>query len=91
MSVDFYRGSPGKFDSRTLNRTTLNRWTGRSASGALVRVSACYVIYVICNMCYTYIYIYIHICMLCYGILQGRAVRDMQRGPDHPEGKTISR
>ena len=32
MSVEFYRGSPGKFDSRTLNRTTLNRWTGRTAS-----------------------------------------------------------
>ena len=30
MSVEFCRGSPGKFDSRTLNRTTLNRWTGRS-------------------------------------------------------------
>ena len=30
MSVEFYRGSPGKFDSRTLNRTTLNSWTGRN-------------------------------------------------------------
>ena len=30
MSVEFYRESPGKFDSRTLNRTTLNRWTGRN-------------------------------------------------------------
>ena len=30
MSVEFYRGSPGKFDSRTLNRKTLNRWTGRN-------------------------------------------------------------
>ena len=29
MSVEFDRGSPGKFDSRTLNRKTLNRWTGR--------------------------------------------------------------
>ena len=29
MSVESYRESPGKFDSRTLNRTTLNRWTGR--------------------------------------------------------------
>ena len=29
MSVEFYRGSPGKFDSRTLNRKTLSRWTGR--------------------------------------------------------------
>ena len=29
MSVEFYRGSPGKFDSRTLNGKTLTRWTGR--------------------------------------------------------------
>ena len=29
MSVEFCRGSPGKFDSRTLNRETLDRWTGR--------------------------------------------------------------
>ena len=29
MSVEFDRGSPGNFDSRTLNRTTLDRWTGR--------------------------------------------------------------
>ena len=29
MSVEFYRESPGKFDSRTLNRKTLNMWTGR--------------------------------------------------------------
>ena len=29
MSVEFYRESPGKFDSRTLNRKTLDRWTGR--------------------------------------------------------------
>ena len=28
MSVEFYRGSSGKFDSRTLNRKTRNRWTG---------------------------------------------------------------
>ena len=27
-SVEFYRESPGKFDSRTLNSKTLNRWTG---------------------------------------------------------------
>ena len=29
MSVEFYREPPGKFDSRTLSRKTLNRWTGR--------------------------------------------------------------
>ena len=30
MSVEFYRGSSGKFDSRTLSRETLSRWTGRT-------------------------------------------------------------
>ena len=30
MSVEFRRESPGKFDSRTLDRTTLSRWTGRN-------------------------------------------------------------
>ena len=30
MSVESYRGSPGKFASRTLNRKTLDRWTGRT-------------------------------------------------------------
>ena len=34
MSVNFDRGSPRKFDSRTLNRETLNRWTGRTAGWA---------------------------------------------------------
>ena len=29
MSVEFYRESPGKFDSWTLSRKTLSRWTGR--------------------------------------------------------------
>ena len=29
MSVEFHRESPGKFDPRTPNRKTLNRWTGR--------------------------------------------------------------
>ena len=28
MSVEFYRGSPGKLDSRTLSRETRSRWTG---------------------------------------------------------------
>ena len=30
MSVEFDRGSPRKCDSRTLNRRTLDRWTGRN-------------------------------------------------------------
>ena len=32
MSVEIYRESPGKFDSRTLNRKTLSRWTGRKTA-----------------------------------------------------------
>ena len=31
MSVESYRESPGEFDSRTLSRETLSRWTGRMA------------------------------------------------------------
>ena len=30
MSVEMYKGSHRKLDSRTLNRKTLNRWTGRT-------------------------------------------------------------
>ena len=29
MPAEFDRGAPGKFDSRTLDGETLNRWTGR--------------------------------------------------------------
>ena len=43
MPIEFDRGSPGKFDSRTLSRKTLSRWTGRkcatvglAVTGALV-------------------------------------------------------
>ena len=32
MSVEFYRGSPRKFDSRTLSRKVVSRWTGRKLS-----------------------------------------------------------
>ena len=32
MSVAFDMGSSGKFDSRTLSRETLSRWTGRSSN-----------------------------------------------------------
>ena len=35
MSVEFYGESPGKFDSRTLNRKTLNRWTGRTTPSGM--------------------------------------------------------
>ena len=46
-------------------------------------------IYTICISLSLYIYIYIYNSS-CYQT-QGRAMRDMQRGPDHPEGETISR
>ena len=36
MSVAFDRGSSGKFDSRTLSRETLSRWTGRDASAKVM-------------------------------------------------------
>ena len=36
MSVALYRESPGKFDSRTLNRKTLDRWTGRNVAMTLL-------------------------------------------------------
>ena len=36
MSVWFYSGSPGKLDSRALNRETLSRWTGRISDGPWV-------------------------------------------------------
>ena len=39
MSVEMYRESPGKFDSRTLNRKTLSRWTGRIRESIEVRES----------------------------------------------------
>ena len=34
MSIGFYRESPGKFDSGTLSRKSLSRWTGRICSAA---------------------------------------------------------
>ena len=40
MPVECYRESPGKFDSRTLNRKTRNRWTGRNLGPVACRDSA---------------------------------------------------
>ena len=39
MPVEFDRGSPGKFDSRTLNRKTLSRWTGRKTKSLWSKIS----------------------------------------------------
>ena len=36
MSVEFYRESPGKFESRTLSRKTLNRWTGCNSIDVII-------------------------------------------------------
>ena len=57
MSIEFDRGSPGKFDSRTLNRKTLHRWTGRTPSLQ-------HKMHVLADP--TYIYIYMYICFM-YG------------------------
>ena len=38
MSVEFDREPPGKFDSRTLSRETLSRWTGRSTANLPTRI-----------------------------------------------------
>ena len=40
ISIEFDRESPGSFDSRTLNRKTLNRRTGRTHGGAGLRLHA---------------------------------------------------
>ena len=36
MPVEFDRGSPGKFDSRTLSRESLSRWTGRNSNRIII-------------------------------------------------------
>ena len=71
MSVLCYRESPGKFDSRTLSRETLSRWTGRNYyfdlpdGGVLVqgaRREAVLYIYIYIYACvYIHIYIYIYV------------------------------
>ena len=71
MSVEFYRESPRKFDSRTLNMTTLNRWTGRTSNVRQVMCLSLYLslslsLYIhiyTCVYMYVYMYIYIYICM----------------------------
>ena len=74
ISVESDRESPGKFDSRTLNRETLNRWTGRTYTYTCMSMSMInihvYNLYVhmcvyayntyMCIYVYIYIYIYIH-------------------------------
>ena len=73
MSVEFYRESPGKFDSRTLKRTTLSRWTGRTLGASYAREreheksssaypqSAPRHIHTYIGICiYIYIYIYVY-------------------------------
>ena len=42
MSVEFHRGSPGKFDSRMLSRETLSRWTGRTGMWLTVHIVKCF-------------------------------------------------
>ena len=47
MSVEFCRESPGKFDSGTLNRKTLYRWTGR----IIIIIIIIYSIVIMCLNC----------------------------------------
>ena len=68
MSVEFYRGSPGKLDSRTLSRESLSRWTGRRHGWymipwmdvliSLVCVDVLFVCICVCVYIYIYIYTY---------------------------------
>ena len=73
MCVYLYRESPGKFDSRTLNRKSLSRWTGRIrvkstarrgavcgglTQGALCNNSSTTRFYYICIYIYIYMFIY---------------------------------
>ena len=74
MSVELYRESAGKFDSRTLSRKTLSRWTGRMIpcmrARALVRVymHICTCVCVCICMCmYVYLCVsYVCVCMYIY-------------------------
>ena len=67
MSVEFHRGSPRKFDSRTLNRKTLNRWTGRTSEGSRKEItSGSQVVVFPCIHTCIYIYIYTYICAYIY-------------------------
>ena len=50
MSVEFHRESPGKFDSRTLSRETLSRWTGRIAITTIAQSAAITTIIVMISM-----------------------------------------
>ena len=50
MSVEFHGESPAKFDSRTLSRETLNRWTGRKSTHLHLRY---YYIMIICLLLIT--------------------------------------
>ena len=67
MPVEFDRESPGKFDSRTLNRTTLSRWTGRVTIITMTAISnnnipdriTTTILFALFSYYYIYIYIYI--------------------------------
>ena len=63
MSVECYRESPRKFDSRTLNRKTLNRWTGRThhAAAELWLAHCAYAMLII-----VIITIMVYYCYYCY-------------------------
>ena len=91
MSVELYRESPGKFDSRTLSRETLSRWTGHVYVYIYIymyryreRDIPIYIYIYICDIyiyiyMYMYIYIYIYYRSAAAGPRLHRAARE--RGP----------
>ena len=91
MSVEFYRGSPGKFDSRTLSRETLSRWTGRIHIYIYICVCIHLSIYLSLSLSLSislslYIYIYIYIII----IHVREQLCDMSPAWDPPEGISFS-
>ena len=47
MSVEFDRESPGDFNSRTLSREALSRWTGRTTTFSITRIESITIIIII--------------------------------------------
>ena len=80
MSVELCRESPGKFDSRTLSRETLSRWTGRRSiprpislrTAMAFSTAVCAALATLCRtmLCYAMLcYAMLCYAMLCYAVL----------------------
>ena len=66
MSVELYMESPGKFDSRTLSRETLSRWTGGTIGSLIITVTITTIIIIIIIIMITMIMIMIIYTMCIY-------------------------